>query len=203
MRREAWPVAVVLVVFGAAITASVIANSPPGDRRGIRRFQTPPIGVATIGQRFTMNAPGLAAIDVRPVAVNEPRGSVRATLRADGSDAVIWAAEVPAADLVTRDAYRLAFPPIADSAGRTYLLELSAPAATGVALWATRGERQSNAALTLNGVERWADLAFQAVISGDTRLPWPDPRRPIVIVPIALLAASWYFVILMVRRLHS
>jgi hypothetical protein len=49
--------------------------------------------------------------------------------------------------------------------------------AHGVAFWATKGERLDDAVLLINGVERWADLAFRTRTSSAsllTRLMQPS-----------------------------
>jgi hypothetical protein len=200
-------VAMVVVALGvsmALVIAAMVEADLPGDRVGVRRFLTPEIGRAIVGQRFAMTRPGLDAIELRPVAVGEPRGAIEVVLRVADTEGIARRGSVAAAALARGERYRWQFTPLTDSAGRRYDLELTAPGGpSGIALWATRGERLEDAALTLNGRERWADLAFQAHASDGQVATWPDFGRPNVLFSLALLGISWYVLTTLLRRLSA
>jgi hypothetical protein len=181
----------------------------PGDRPGWRRFQTPPIeGTLHIGELFTMSRPSLAAIDIRPVAVGPVRGRIRLALRTAGDGVTpvdIRSAEVDAADVVRNGAYRFEFAPVHDSAGRRYRLEISSSAespSSGVALWATKGDRLEDATLMVNGMERWAELAFQTHSATVPPPPaWLNGRHPLVQLTYAVLVLIWLGVLYAIGQL--
>jgi hypothetical protein len=159
--------AAVLFAAVAAITGVGQTFGETRERLGIRRFLTPEITSDwRVSELFRMNTGGLRAITIRPAAVGKPEGRVRLELRSMTPHAarVFRSAELPAAELVRADTYRFEFAPIPDSRAVLYQLDiLSSPDAPsrGVALRATRGERIPNGVLLINGVERWADLAFE------------------------------------------
>lgn len=155
---------------GIAIVNGWVLFAPPdhpGNRLGLRRFQTPEIAAdVRIGQSFKMNAPDLNAIDVRPAAIGPVSGSVRLELRdIDISDGpVMRAAEVAAADLVREGLYRFQFAPVKESEDRFYQLDISASPdapSKGVVMRASRGEGFRDGTLLFNDRARWGDLAFQ------------------------------------------
>jgi hypothetical protein len=157
------------------IWAMVGPDATAGDRLGIRRFTTPEVsGTFRVGQTFVMDAEGLFAVEVRPVAVGPALGAVRLELRPsyDLGVPAIREAVVPASDFVRNDTYRFEFAPVTDSVDRLFRLDISsspdAPSA-GVALRATMGERLFAGALRYNDVERWADLAFQTYSTSPLR----------------------------------
>lgn len=91
-------------------------------------------------------------------------GALRFELH-DFTDGVrILSRYVPAAELGRGRGYRLAFDRQRDSLGREFRLDVSAPdptrLATGVALWANKGDAYDAGVLFINDRERWADLAF-------------------------------------------
>ncbi len=142
----------------------------PGDNLGIRRFRTPPLGSdVRLGQSFRMPVDGLRAIDVLPVANGtRPSGDILFELYEVSHDegekpAVrVRSTEVLSEDLMKQAVYRFEFPPILDSKDRAYRLDLVASPASGIAFWATRGERYAEGSMHVNGRPRWADLVFQA-----------------------------------------
>jgi hypothetical protein len=140
----------------------------PRDPLGIRVFQTPPVGPsARFGQTFTMTADGLHAIEIFPLSAGGPvSGSVRFQLheldRGYREVKVVRRGEAPAAEVVAAPSYRFEFAPIVDSNDRAYRLDVIGSAATGVALWATKGDRYPRGTMHVNGRDRWADLGFGA-----------------------------------------
>ncbi len=160
--RWAVPVASALLLVMPSVTL-------PGDNLGIRGFRTPPLGPdIRVGQTFVMPVDGLRAIDVFPAIVgNGPAGDVSFELYEvhdvgrERRVTRIRSLQVPAAFRLRGPSYRFAFAPILDSRDRTYRLDLVASGATGVAFWATRGERYPGGRMHANGRERWADLAFR------------------------------------------
>jgi hypothetical protein len=137
------------------------------DGLGIRRFVTPEIGPDwRVAELFRMNTGGLRAITIRPAVVGNLEGRVRLELRPVTPYAarVFRSVELPAAEFARANTYQFEFAAIPDSRDVIYQLDiLSSPEAPsrGVALRATKGERLANGVLLINGVERWADLAFE------------------------------------------
>ncbi len=198
--------AAVLLALYAAGTFS--APPLPGDQLGWRRFRTPALeGELRLGERFRMNGDGLTAIEIRAVATGDIQGRIRLELqRWNGvAGTVIRSAEVEAADLVRSDSYRFAFAPVPDSLGGSYQLEVSSSAdapSRGVALWATKGERFRDGWLIVNGVERWADLAFEVEATAPPRPPaWVNVRHPLVLFTYGGLALTWIGVAYALRQL--
>jgi hypothetical protein len=171
-----WGMAVEHVWWGAAMIGVVTLMMPPplaGDSLGLRRFLTPSVDARwRIGQTFRMNADGLEGIAFGAQAVGDVGGNVILRLH-DRDGKIVREAQVTAAALVQDETYEYRFAPIEDSNGRWLRLEMVSSAddpARGVALWATKGQRlEPGAGLLINGVPRWASLAF------DTRAPRPSP----------------------------
>jgi hypothetical protein len=174
-----------------------------GDRLGIRRFVTPEIASEwRIGELFRMNTGGLHAITIRPAVVGSPAGRVRLELRSVTPHAarVFRSAEVSAAEFAASDTYRFEFAPIPDSRDVIYRLDiLSSPDAPsrGVALRATRGERLTNGVLLINGVERWADLAFE------TDSTQGRAATVKALAALTVLATAWMAFALLLREIIS
>ena len=150
------------------------------------RFQTPEIsGTRRIEQRFFINKPDLHTVVIRPAAVGPVTGKVRVELRDVRDGGVVRSQTVAAADLVRSDRYRVEFAPIRESRGHLYRLEFSSDADTpsrGVALWATRTPPYRDGFLSLNGLDRFANLAYE--------IPMP-PRRTMVLIALVPLALAW------------
>ena len=202
------PERAVLVAVGAGIlliamgAAGAFDEALPGRPLGFNRFQTPEIGVdRRMSQRFFMIEPNLSGVDIRPVAIGPVQGKVQLELRAirDDSAVVVRGTEVSAEDLVRADTYRFNFDPILDSRGHSYRLDiLSSPEspAGGVALWATKGPRFNDGYLSVNGLERYANLAYRPYV------PRP-PRRNVIPFALVALAVSWIALIVLLRELAS
>ena len=151
------------------VVAALLATSSvtlPGDNLGFRRFQTPQLGPGmVVGQTFYMTGHGLHAVEVFPVAVGERvSGSVPFELYDVTGDRVtrVYEAVVSADRLIQSPSYRLEFPPIGNSADRSYRFDIAPAQAEGIAFWATKGERYAGGSMHINNQSRWADLAFLA-----------------------------------------
>ena len=169
--------------------AVVGPENTTGAAVGVRRFTTPEVShVVRVSQSFVMDADGLFAVEVRPVATGPVRGAVRFELRAaspvDGP--VVRHLSVEASELVRSDRYRFEFQPVQDSLDRAFRFDLAsspdAPSA-GVALRATRGEWLDGGTLLFNGRERWGDLGFQTY---STAPPWRRRTRRFAFAALAL-----------------
>jgi len=179
---RAWLVAG--VVFAAALTTPSV--SLPADAAGFRRFQVELDQTTTVSQTFVMTADGLAAVTLSAAATHpDPTGSVQVDLFDVSDRKLVHKFDVSAREFVEQPVYRLTFPPIDDSAGQTYRIDVrgSNLPAGGIALWATKGSRYSGGTMLINDRERWADLTFAAYAPAGqtawTRLTAAatDPRR--------------------------
>ena len=210
-----WILAWVIVGAALAVTLAIPPLTLPSDQRGLRGFLVPIDRDTSVSQTFTMTADGLRAVEFRPSATSDAvSGSVRFELTEEGSG-VVRRGDLPARRLVSSPSYRLEFASIDDSKDSMFRLDLmsseTAPA-SGVAVWATKGERYADGALQINGRERWADLAFEAFAPGG-RSTWdrlmdmksPPPGLSSTGVILGALAAYWLasgFVLLAFRRWH-
>jgi len=188
------------VVFVAALTIPSV--SLPADALGLRRFRVDLDSTITVSQTFLMTADGLEAVEIAATAAGpEATGTVRLDLY-DVTDGVnfVHGVEVPAAELVNASVYRFTLPPIDDSNGQRYRIDVRtvSPAPAGVSVWATKGDRYSEGMMLINDRERWADLGFATFApagrSSWNRLTSPeegDPTRSRAHVAIGALAAYW------------
>jgi hypothetical protein len=193
--------AAVLFVAVAAMTGIGQTFGKTGDGLGIRRFVTPEIAPGwRVGERFKMDTGGLRAITIRPAVVGSPEGRVRLELRSVTPYAarVFRSAELPAAEFARANTYQFEFAAIPDSRDVIYQLDiLSSPEAPsrGVALRATKGERLANGVLLINGVERWADLAFETDAT-----QWRAATVK-ALASLAMLAVTWMAFALLLREI--
>jgi hypothetical protein len=175
--------------------------TPPrtaGDSLGVRRFLTPEVGTKfRLTQLFVMDDPDLSGIELRAAAVGPVRGHLMFTLR-DVDTGIEVSAGVPAADVVRDASYLFAFPPIELSSGHEFRLDVVSPpgdAGSGVAFWATKGERLDYGGLSINGTPRWASLAFQthtpAVAPVRAMFGPRDPQRPPRWLAAIGLSGAW------------
>ena len=160
------PATAVWLVVGVALVALLVTPpSSSGESLGIRRFHTAPISTKyTVSQRFRAHAARLNRIDVRPVVVGDPRGTIVVALHDLDTSTPIAVREVGAAAFAAMSVYRVDFSPVADSRGHAFELDFSSSVhdpSGGVALWATKRTPAEGEALAVNGVPRWAVLAFQ------------------------------------------
>jgi hypothetical protein len=200
------------VVFVAALTIPSV--SLPADELGLRRFSVDIDPATTVSQTFLMPANGLEAVEITAEATRpEVTGDVRLDLY-DVTDGVnfMHGTDVRAADLVKAPVYRFTFPPIDDSEGQRYRIEVRAsdPPPAGVSLRATKGNRYREGTMLINDRERWADLAF-ATFAPAGRSSWNrltnveggkvTPLR--AYVAIGALAAYWAALGLVLRFLSA
>jgi hypothetical protein len=163
--------------IGAVVLVSLLLTADTtGDSLGIRRILTPEVGARWhVGQRFKMNAHGLDAIEIRTVPIGEVAGRYRLTLRAlTDRLTIVRSADVPASDLVEQGSYVFRFPEVEFSDDVRFEFEMAASPGDpgrGVALRATRGEPSPDGGLLINGMPRWASLAFQTHTSSRPPLP--------------------------------
>ena len=183
--------------------AATLAMPPvrlPSDGLGVRRFLVPIDGETEVSQTFTMTADGLRAVEFRPSAMDDAvSGSVRFELTEEGSG-VVRSGDLPAASLIASPSYRLEFASIDDSKDSVYRLDLMSSdvePVSGLAVWATKGERYAEGALQINRRERWADLAFKT-FAPPGRSMWarlmempPTPGVSSAAVILAALAGYW------------
>ena len=184
-------IAVGVVMIWAALDAS----STTGDALGIRRFRTPEVrGTVSVAQRFRMRENRLTAVEVYPAVAGPLAGTMRLTLTDLTTARLVRSADVPTADIARDERFVL---PVAVDESMNHWFELtiaSSPAepASGVAFWATKGQRLDDATLLVNGRERWADLAFRTHVSSwlSGNLPGGDStwRLRSLIAAVAMIA---------------
>jgi hypothetical protein len=203
LSRLAWIAWTAVGVVSLLLLATPSVTLPAADL-GIRRFLTPDVRPGTrLSQTFTMTTSGLSAVEFSAAPAGERvAGRLRLTLvdvtRDPNANAVLRSAEVAAVDLVRAPRYRFEFVPVADSKQRLYRLDVASAdtqPASGVALRATKGERYPAGSLFVNGIWRWADLAFKADAPapsiGRMVVDWRPADRWRRTVAIAGLLAGW------------
>ena len=159
-----------LIVGGLslALLAMPSVRLPSDDVGWLRRFPSPEIvpGIR-LSQTFEMTTDGLRAVEVWPIVVGRVSGEILMELLdvTGNDDRLIRISSVRAADVAGADPYRFEFTPVPDSEDRVYQLDVTASGANpaaGIAVWATKGERYAGGSMLVNGVPRWADMAFKA-----------------------------------------
>ena len=124
--------------------------------------------------------------------------------------------DLPVARASSSSSYTVEFEPIEDSKDSVYRFDLaSSPSepASGIAVWATKGDGYPDGAMQINGRDRWGDLAFKALAPGAgppgtrlTAMQSPPPGVSSRAVDSAALAAYLLmsaFVLRAVTRLHN
>ena len=166
-----------------------------GYRPGFRSFTLPEITRdVRIAERFNVRDGALEAIDLYPVRVSAPKGSIHIDLWpvAFPGAPPLRTADVNASDLVRNPTYRFAFAPLRLPPDMCCVVEISSQGdSTGVALRANQAPPEPADFLVFNGRTRWAQLAFQARF---TR----QPLRASAGVAIAALLCAWVGVIVLV-----
>ena len=129
-----------------------------------------------IGQTFLMRADGLDGIRLNAVAKGDTDdGELALALyevtRDQESAAVVGAEHLLFQDRVAVDTatryptFLFAFPPIDQSYGRSYRVDIWMPEprpAAGIGLWATEGRSSEDGTLLINGLSGYAELVFEA-----------------------------------------
>lgn len=161
-----WILGWALVAAAAAISLTMGPVVLPADEVGLRKFQVPVNAETAVSQTFAMTADGLHGVEFRPETVgNVTSGTLTYELTEVGSG-VVRHGELPVARVVASSLYTVEFEPIDDSKDSIYRFDLASSQshpASGIAVWATKGDRYDDGALQINGRERWADLAFKAL----------------------------------------
>jgi hypothetical protein len=188
----------------------------PADDLGLRRFQVPVTPEMTVSQTFAMTADGLHAVEFQPQAVTDaPSGTLTYELTEEGSG-VVRHGSIPVVRALSASPYIVEFEPIDDSKDSVYRFDLSSSAsepASGIAVWATKGERYRGGALQINGRDRWADLGFKALAPG-ARSVWerllsmqsPPPglsSRGVILAGLAAYLLMCGFVLRAVSRFRA
>jgi hypothetical protein len=168
LRRWATFAWLIVGALSLAMLAMSIVRLPSDEVGLLRRFPSPEIAPdIRISQTFEMTTDGLRDVEFSAVAIGQVSGDIRMELHdiTGHDDRLMRSADVGAADVVGVESYRFEFSPVLDSRNRIYQLDLTASGtnpADGVAVWATKGERYTGGTMLVNGVPRWADMAFKA-----------------------------------------
>jgi len=196
-------------VFGAQ-------QGVPRSTLGRQRFVAGEVAAgAVVSQTLRMDAPGFHRIRIFAQPFSKTvSGDVVFTLKeiSGGGERELYRLIRPAATVVRGDAFDVDFPPIAQSEGRRYRLDVrapNAPAGRGIGLWATNEERHAGGALFVHGKEQWGDLAFDTYAASSTAYdyidrpvrgkPWPLSTRwflgvVFITYNIGLAGLLWIFV---------
>ena len=165
-----WLIVLVLIVVAAVDRLSV---TPWGNISGDER-SAEIVGSVKVGQQFVAPLPGLYRIDVTldPDLVQNPRPAVFRLQ--DGTDSTnsIAIDEFLTGDVKENSPYSLEFPPIQDSAGRSFEFSLESPQSSpGDALTAQYAPDSvlKGASATLNGRAVGGNLKFHTYYSLRTR----------------------------------
>ena len=205
-----------LVTAAAGISLALRPVVLPGDEVGLRKFQVPVNAETAVSQTFAMTADGLHGFEFEPQALGgAPSGRLTYELTETGSG-VVRQGELPVARALSSSSYTVEFEPIEDSKDAVYRFDLaSSPSepATGIAVWATKGDRYPNGAMQINGRDRWGDLAFKVLAPG-ARSAWtrliamqsPPPgisSRAVILAALAVYLLMSGFVLRAFSRFHS
>ena len=172
----------------------------PSVARDATSFHPPEVRTGvTVSQRFRVEAPGFSSVAVGFEPNPDTRRDASVTLALwqldyDGSESLAVRRELGVTDLSPDGWLRLEFPPIRQSAGRDYRLDVSMPGAepgTGLRLWAAEGRHTGGGTLLVNGTDGFAELVFTtgatpATLWGRLRAHLAAPAWPIA--PLWLLA---------------
>jgi len=205
-----------LVALAAAISMTLRPVSLPAAAVGLRRFQVPINSEIAVSQTFAMTADGLRGVEFQPAAVGDaPSGTLRYELTEAGSG-VVRQGELPVARALSAPTYTVEFAPIEDSKDAMFRFDLvSSPTepASGIAVWATKGNRYSDGVLQINGRDRFGDLAFKALAPGGqsdwarlTAMQSPPPgvsSRTVILAALAAYMLLSALVLRAVSRMHN
>jgi hypothetical protein len=161
-----WILGWTLVAAAAVVSMTMRPVALPADDVGLRRFQVPVNAETAVSQTFAMTADGLHGVEFQSNAVDDvPSGTLTYQLTEAGSG-VVRQGELSVARVLASSTYTVEFEPIEDSKDSIYRFDLASSQsqpASGIAVWATKGDRYPGGALQINGRDRWADLAFKAL----------------------------------------
>jgi hypothetical protein len=170
LSQRGWIAGWALIVAAAVLSLTVPPVVLPADDLGLRKFQVPVNRELAVSQTFAMTADGLHGVEFLPAVVGDaPSGTLTYELIEAGSG-VVRRGNIPVARAVAApSAFMVEFEAIEDSKDAVYRFNLSSSPsepASGIAVWATKGDRYPGGTLQINGRDRWADLAFRAVAPG-------------------------------------
>jgi hypothetical protein len=194
----AWMAAALLAIEA---TFAVIPIGQPSADTWIRRWSVTDAGAPIeISQTISVGANGLRAITVWPGSgAVPPAGDVHIELHqlsADGNrETAIVARDVTTRQFAGERPYRLEFPELADSAGRSYrLLITQGETVTGAGLAVDAVKGPYSEPFTIDGTPRWGSLRYRTEV---TRARWlsrlQDHGRRIHASAAAIIggAAAW------------
>lgn len=174
-------------------------------------FQTAELfGPGRISQTVPLGTGGFNAIGFRAGPAGEQtQGQVILSLferRGDVDERLLYETRVPASEIVAAPSYRFAFPPIEDSRGRMYRLQLRLPDAErgqGIVLWASDGRWTDGGSLFIGDESAYAELVFDVGVASSTlwsglleRARSGNQRRPgMLVLALMFIAANAAFVL--------
>ena len=129
-----------------------------------------------ISQTFVMRANGLDGIRLNVVAQGETDAGELAlalyevtpdqeSAAVGGAERLLFRDRVSVDTLTRHPTFLFAVPPIDESAGRLYRIDIWMPEprpAAGIGLWATDGRSSDGGSLFINGASGYAELVFEA-----------------------------------------
>ncbi len=145
------------------------AYGTPSTTAGERRMLGEVAGAVTAIQTFEMDANGLEAITIYAAESDRVRGPVVFELAeltdARAAPVTLFRDSRDAAAVARGGPFTWRFSPVDGSRGKQYALTVSMPNAPfgegqAIRLYATRGERYADGALTYDGRSEWGDLVF-------------------------------------------
>jgi len=184
------------------------------DQRQTRLDMAAPLPSADLrsSQSFIAQRDGLTAIDlllvVYPPADDTPQSPAVLTLRLlDAAGEQVAASSWESSSLTHNERLRFAFPPISNSAGQQYQVQLEGTAANRATVWAYSLEGYARGQLAVNGEPQIGSLQFQTIY----RYRWPAAIRdcgellstnlgllltllPLLFLPgMAIFAGTWRY----------
>lgn len=153
------------VTGGALLGCEPSAGLPRTPTVVAPRFLTPEIRAGrTMAQIMTIRAHAFNRIVIEPEPVaSEPRGEVVFEIYDHDSGALVRTVTAPGEVVVRGRSFTIVFPPIEESNGRQYRLEVSMPetnSGEGISLWAYDG-RAGEDALIVAGTHAFSELVFE------------------------------------------
>ena len=123
---------------------------------------TPPLdGSHTLVQSFVCQRPNLCEIELLPAVYETPgEGALTWRLVSTVDNQVLATQNIPVTSIYANQPLRLTFPPQADSAGRSYALELEGTAGVRVGFWRSSLNAYGRGELQVDGSGDPGDLHF-------------------------------------------